>query len=237
MKGTIHAAIGASAPLGLVLTQHATLLQGAVMAGVSAGFALLPDLDHPRSCASRALGSVSHRVIHGLCRIVFHATARPEDERNFVYMRSVRRDPLHRTLTHTLVAAVTVGALAYASGWSQIASGAVAALGVFTLWPLYRRAIGMVILGAAVAAVGASLLLTPWFLALAAGGGYASHVLADGCTKAGVPAFWPLKVKGRRWWNLRLLGRVMSSGSVYESGPALGVSLAANAVLVFLNFR
>ena len=47
MKGTVHAAIGASAPVGLVVTQHVSILQGLTMAAVSVGFSLMPDLDHP----------------------------------------------------------------------------------------------------------------------------------------------------------------------------------------------
>ena len=54
MKGTVHAAIGASAPACLVVTQHVSILQGISMAAVSAGFSLMPDLDHPKACATQA---------------------------------------------------------------------------------------------------------------------------------------------------------------------------------------
>lgn len=236
MKGSIHAAIGASAPAGLVLTQHASFLQGATMAAISAGFALLPDLDHPGSCATKALGKPVHKLVHALSGAVLHATALRRDKASMTYLRSVRRDPVHRTLTHTLAASLAVWAAAYAAGWISIAAGGVAALGVLLLWPLYRRTLGLVVLGAAAVAVGAATLLTPWLLALAVGGGYASHVAADACTKSGVPAFWPLKIQGKRWWNVRLLGSLLTSGSSYESAPAVGVSMVANVVLLFLNF-
>lgn len=228
--------IGASTPVGLVVMQQASPVQGVAMAAISAGFALLPDLDHPRSCASRALGRITHSFVHGLCRTAFHATALAGDKKSLTYLRSIRRDPYHRTLTHTLVASFAIGAVAYAAGWGRVSTGAMAGLGVMLLWPLYRRTLGMVVLGAAATAVTASLLLTPWLLALAVGGGCASHVLADACTKQGVPAFWPIKIKGRRWWNVRLLGGLVASGSTHESGPAVGVSMAANALLLLLNF-
>ena len=236
MKGSIHAAIGASAPIALVVTQRASLLQGATMAAVSAGFALLPDLDHPGACATKALGGSAHKLVHSLCRKAFYATALKRDRSSMAHLVRIHRDPLHRTLTHTLLAALFVGGVAYGAGRFPVTAGVMASFGVFLLWPLYRRTIGMVMFAAAVAAMGAATLLTPWLLTLAAGGGYVSHIVADACTKAGVPALWPLRIQGKRWWNIRLLGGIIASGSSRESGPAVGVSMAANALLLFLNF-
>lgn len=236
MKGTVHAAIGASAPVGLVVTQHVTIIQGVVMGAVSAGFSLLPDLDHPSACASRALGKPVHRAVHGLCRTVMKATALDRDLGYIRYQEGKGRDPYHRTLTHTLLVAVGLGVLAYGLTWlSMLATGVMAAFGVFLLWPLHRKTIGLVAACAAGAAVGAVLFLDPWLMALAVAGGYASHIVADGCTAAGVPALWPMRIQGKRWWNIRLLGGMVSSGSLEERGPAIGVSMAFNASLVLLS--
>lgn len=235
MKGTVHAAIGASAPVGLVVTQHVTILQGFTMAAVSAGFALLPDLDHPSAYASKALGSPVHKAVHSLCKLVMNASATGRDRSYIRYQQANRRDPYHRTLTHTLVASVALGILAYGLAYTfPFGAGAVAAFGVLLLWPLYRKTIGMVALGAAASAVGAVMLLNPWLVGVAVTGGYLSHVVADGCTVAGVPALWPLKIKGKRWWNIRLLEGMVSSGSFEEKGPAVGVAMASNALLVLL---
>jgi len=236
VRGTVHAAIGASAPIGLVVTQNASILQGAVMGAISAGFSLMPDLDHPKACATQALGKPVHKVVHRLCKTVVDATSVGRD-RSYIRWKLInKRDPYHRTLTHTLLASVVMGILVYvASLLSPVAMGAVAAFGVFMLWPLYRKSLGLVALGAAVCAVGAVLYLNPWLIALAVTGGYVSHVVADGCTAGGVPAFWPLRIQGKRWWNIRLLGGIVASGSAAEKGPAIGVAMASNALLVLLS--
>lgn len=236
MRGTVHAAIGASAPVGLVVTQHATILQGAVMAAVSAGFSLMPDLDHPKAVASQALGKPVHAAIHGLCKFVVKRTALGRD-RSYIRYRQIRgQDPYHRTLTHTLLVALLMGVLAYGITYVSVVGGAaVAAFGVFMLWPLYRKTISLVAAGAAAVAVGSVFLLNPWLMGLAVAGGYASHIVADGCTAAGVPALWPLSIQGKRWWNIRLLGGMVASGSAEEKGPAIGVALASNALLVLLS--
>lgn len=232
----MHAAIGASAPVGLVLTQHASIIQGAAMAAVSAGYALLPDLDHPEACASKALGRPVHKLVHSLCKTVVRSSATGRDRSYLRWKQIKNRDPYHRTLTHTLLVSVALGVAAYALAFvSAVATGAVAAFGVFMLWPLYRKTIGLVVLGAAATAICSALYLDPWLIGLAVMGGYASHIVADGCTAAGVPALWPLKIQGKRWWNIRLLGGLVSSGSFEEKGPAVGVAMASNALLVLLN--
>lgn len=235
MRGTVHAAIGASAPVGLIVTQHVNILQGFTMAAVSAGFALLPDLDHPKATASKALGAPVHKVVHSLCKAVTNGTATRRDRSYIQYQQMKRRDPYHRTLTHTLLASVVTGALAYLlARISPMGAGAIAAFGVLMLWPLYRKTIGLVVLGAVAASMGAVMLLNPWLLGIAVTGGYVSHVVADGCTTAGVPALWPMKIRGKRWWNIRLLDGVVASGSFEEKGPAVGVAVASNALLVLL---
>ena len=235
MRGNVHAAIGASAPVALVVTGHVDPLQGAVMSAISAGFALLPDIDHPNACATKALGPVVHRLVHTLCKVAVKSTATGRDRSGIAWKEARKRDPYHRSLTHTLVVSAAMGAAAFLSVLAgAVPTGFVAAFGVFLLWPLWDKSVGLVVLGAAGAAVGSVLLLNPWLMALAVGGGYLSHVVADGCTAAGVPALWPLAVKGRRWWSLRLLGHTVRSGSPEERNPALGVALALNGLLLLL---
>jgi membrane-bound metal-dependent hydrolase YbcI (DUF457 family) len=235
VKGSVHAAIGATAPAALVVTQHISPMQGAVMAAISAGFSLLPDIDSPRATASTALGPVVHRFIHRLCKKAVDSTALGRD-RSYIRFKVIKgHDPYHRTLTHTLAVAVILGLSVYGLALLGILSTALVAMsGVLLLWPLYRKTIGLVILGSALTGVGAALYLDPWLLAVAATGGYVSHIVADGCTMAGVPALWPLKIKGKRWWRFEILGRLIASGSRQEKGPAVGVALASNALLLLL---
>lgn len=238
MKGSLHVAIGASAPIGLVVTQHATIFQGAAMAAVSAGYSLLPDVDNRKATANVALGGSVHKFVHSLCARVYQATGTRRD-RAFAVWAAKRGwdDPYHRTLTHTFAAAALLGVLVYTlSAMSAVATGFIAAFGVFLMWPLHRGAVGPVVGVAVAASLGSAVLLDPWLMTLAATGGYVSHIVADACTRHGVPAFWPVPIKGKRWWNIRLLDSLVTSGSAQEKGPAVGVSLTANVFLVFLQF-
>lgn len=236
MKGSVHAAIGASAPICLVVTQHVSIIQGFAMAAVSAGFSLMPDLDHPKACATQALGKPVHKAVHSLCKAAVEATSLGRD-RSYIRWKKIKgHDPYHRTLTHTLMAALAIGALTYGLAFiGPVAIGAIAAFGVLMLWPLYRKTISLAILGAAVVAAFSSLYLNPWLIGIAVATGYISHIVADGCTSAGVPAMWPLRIQGKRWWNIRLLNGEVASGSTEEKGPAVGVAVASNILLVLLN--
>lgn len=244
MKGTVHAAIGASTPAGLVLTGHVTPLQGLVMGAISAGFALLPDIDTPNALASKALGGFVHRVVHRLCKAILNATATGCDRSDLAWQKRQKHDPVHRTVTHTLASFALLAAAAYLIALVSLTGVAIlAAFGVFLLWPLFRgpgprkgRALRVAVLVglAAGAILAAPTLLTPWLLALAIGGGYLSHLAADACTSQGVPALWPMKINGKRWWKVRALGSMVASGSPRERGPALGVSITSNGLLLFL---
>lgn len=245
MKGSVHALIGASAPASLVLTQDVTIPQGVVMSVISAGFALLPDLDHPDACASKALGVRIHRIAHRACKATANATATRRDLRSFARSRLARWDPYHRTLSHTVVATLTVAVVTYGlASLSPWCTALVAALGGFLLWPLYRQrrrggprawaAGGFTLM---VVCTGATAtLLGPYLLTLAVAGGYLSHLIADACTKAGVPLLWPVTLHGKRWWRIRLLGGLVASGSRREKAPAAGVGLVVNLCLLFLYF-
>lgn len=241
MKGTVHAAIGVSAPAAVTLTGAVSIPQGLIMAAVSAGFALLPDVDSPNSLASQAMGPLAHRVTHRISRAALTSTSTGRDVSNANWRRMNRQDPVHRTLTHTLLVTLAVAGLTYTVGLVGL-GGMVTGLGVFLLWPVYRKkgkvsrgvAMGVCFAGAVGVSYAAGLCMTPWLLALAAGGGYLSHVAADGCTTSGVPALWPMKFGGKRWWNFRLLGGYVKSGQKEERGPALAVALATNGLLLFL---
>jgi membrane-bound metal-dependent hydrolase YbcI (DUF457 family) len=171
-----------------------------------------------------------------LCKWTVKRTSLGRD-RSYARWKTIRgHDPYHRTLTHTLVAALAMGVVAYVLALiGGVATGAVAAFGVFLLWPIYRKTIPLVVVGAAVVSVASVMYLDPWLMGLAVAVGYASHIVADGCTTAGVPALWPMRIQGKRWWNIRLLGPMVASGSLEEKGPAVGVAMASNALLVLLN--
>lgn len=47
--------------------------------------------------------------------------------------------------------------------------------------------------------------------------GWTIHIIGDMFTVAGVPVLFPIKIKGKRWWNLRMPIRIKAGGS-FEYG-------------------
>lgn len=237
MRGSVHAAIGASIPAGPVLGGSIGVAQGLAMAAISAGFALLPDLDHPDSIASKAFGKRAHKVVRDCCMRSQKLTSTKYDQKYIAWRARKGWDTAHRTLTHTTVVALVLMSLTYAiSSVSIVAMSVLAGAGTHALHSLHRTKTAIAVLGAILVSIGAATLLNPWLMALAVGGGYFSHIVADACTTQGVPVFWPLSIKGKRWWNVRLLGSRVRSGGKGEEGPALGVALASNGLLMLLMF-
>jgi membrane-bound metal-dependent hydrolase YbcI (DUF457 family) len=206
--GKSHAASGVAGWVSLCAAAAAlghqprvsTVLIGA---GVSAGFGLLPDIDHPGSTISRSLGPLTR----GIARLVSFVADWVQDR-----TCPCCKDPdtaAHRGLSHTAVGALAAGALVALCGWRLGQPAAL--LVVFLAVALAVR--GMVsprargTLGAALAgAVAAGLVygLGPeagwWWLGLPAGFGVLAHIAGDGATKSAVPLLWPLKISGCRWY-------------------------------------
>lgn len=44
--------------------------------------------------------------------------------------------------------------------------------------------------------------------------GYFLHILGDVCTVSGAPIFWPLKIRGKRWFNVRLPFSIHAGGDI-----------------------
>lgn len=114
MMGPAHSLSGAAAWLGVGALATAmghtmpwpVLVTGAL---ICAGAALAPDLDHKSATISRAFGPISRglcEIIDRLSAAVYKATRGKGDP---------RRNGGHRTLTHTWVWAVLVGAGASAA--------------------------------------------------------------------------------------------------------------------------
>ena len=109
MMGRTHALTGWCAGLAIApLVGAGTVEQTMLFAVTTAGFALLPDLDHPHARASKLLGPFS-RVLSWLLRkmsgALYQVTKGPRDE---------KRTGTHRHLSHTVLFAVGLGALASA---------------------------------------------------------------------------------------------------------------------------
>jgi membrane-bound metal-dependent hydrolase YbcI (DUF457 family) len=235
MMGRTHAAIGAATPLSLLLTGGATAQEVAVMAVVSAAFSLLPDLDHQDSIASRALGGWSHQVAQSASKLALRLASTTRDVRTRRHRAMRGISPTHRTFTHTLLASFLLTSFVLlGAASSQIFVGVLSGAGVLLLRPVLRLPWLLTGVLSVTLGVGAYLWFPPVLLVLAAGGGYVGSILADGCTKQGVPLFWPMKINDKRWWDIVLLRRPVVVGGGREASVAVGVAVVMNGILAVL---
>lgn len=192
MLGHSHAWSGLATGTAAGIVMHAHPEVTATLAGLTACFALVPDLDSVGSCAGRSLGFASSAVAH--------------------VVRKVSGG--HRHGSHTLLGVAVFTGLAAAAchyrhdpagRWPlafmlalALAAGA-SALHVHRV-KLGRRRIGehateaaAIVLAGLMAWRGYGLPLVPLSCAL----GQLTHVAGDACTDEGVPALWPL-VRGHQ---------------------------------------
>jgi membrane-bound metal-dependent hydrolase YbcI (DUF457 family) len=175
---------------------------------VAAGAALAPDVDHPGSTVARSLGPVTRvaaRVVSWVSDAVRDGTCG---------CCATDGTHGHRTLTHTAVFALAAGAGICAAGWrwglpaAAVVVGVAAGLAVLGLLPRARRGdrAGRWLVGA-LTGVAAWWTLTAlgdpgvgwWWVGVPAGVGVLAHVAGDCATRAGCPAWWPLRIRGCRW--------------------------------------
>ena len=230
MNGRTHAGIGAASIAGAALS-GVSPVDCAVMALISAGFALGPDIDHPGSTITRSMPKAVHRTFHRLAHTARVTTATGGDRSHFAWKASQGHDPEHRTLTHTILAGAVV--TAGASGVAVLPVGGLI-LTVMAVWWCHKLTKGLwsfLMAGIVIAAISPpEAHLVAW----AAGVGWLSHIIADGCTKSGVPMMWPAKIKGRRWYRFRILGSVLPSGHRLDWIAGLGVAALMNSPLLLM---
>ncbi|WP_433283926.1 metal-dependent hydrolase [Pseudonocardia sp. CA-142604] len=250
MLGVSHATSGAA--LGLAVAGFAPRWVGVepsagtvlTFAAVCAGAALLPDLDHPSSMATRRFSVASWLA----CYLV-----RPLS--GFVYdLTKGRRDTgkgTHRGLTHTVVAAVLIGlAVNFASGrWgTPVLVGTLfvcLALAIKGLDALVPGPPSLVIAGFLTYAVeefvpGGTAGTAGW-LGSAVALGMVIHSVGDAVTESGAPLLWPIRIRKRSWYpvgtprplRFRTGGRV----ETWVVAPALTVATFVLAGLVVPGVR
>ncbi|MBO0656185.1 metal-dependent hydrolase [Streptomyces triculaminicus] len=225
MMGPAHSLSGAAAWLGV----------GAAAAGVGhpmpwpvlvigalicAGAALAPDLDHKSATISRSFGPLS-RILCGIIDQLSHAVYKATRAKG-----DPRRNGGHRTLTHTALWAVLIGAGASALA---VAGGRWAVLGILfvhmvlavegLLWRAARTSSDVLVwlLGATSAWILAGILDRPgngstWlftgtgqeylWLGLPIVLGALVHDIGDALTVSGCPILWPLPIARKRWYPL-----------------------------------
>jgi membrane-bound metal-dependent hydrolase YbcI (DUF457 family) len=182
-------------------------------AAATAGYALVPDLDHPGASASRLLGPVTELVsaaVRTFSSLLYRVTKGPRDEDG---------TGTHRHATHTLAAAILLGFLAASLGdrgkWAVLA---IAMTGLLLAADVLGDWIILVALGAAAwsvtgtalpgtsaaDAVQAGLTEIGGWIGMAVALGMFVHCLGDSLTRSGCPWLWPLPIRGETWYELRL---------------------------------
>lgn len=207
MMGRTHALTGWCAGLALTPTVGMTTAhQAVVFAATTAGFALLPDLDHPGARASRLLGPLTGGLswlLRKASGALYAVTKGPRDE---------RCAGSHRHLSHTVLFALALGALA---GFGTEAGGAYAVVAVVVIGLLLaENALGdwllPITLGAVVwwaydAGSGAMAQLdaVSGWIGIAVAAGCVTHCLGDALTESGCPFLFPVPIAGETWYEIR----------------------------------
>lgn len=231
MMGRSHALSGGLAGLLLAPALGLDAFSDSVPFAVTcAGYALLPDLDHPSSTVTRSLGPVTRALSAGLrrCSAALYArTKGPRDE---------ACDGTHRHMSHTVLFAVLVGGLVAAGCWlvPWLALPAYALAGLLAHDRLsgrgvprfprrgrierriarwLRRAVtrsstwmALVVLagfGATVLLVARDPGVLSWRMGVAVAVGCVVHALGDALTEAGCPFLFPLYIRGETWFEIR----------------------------------
>ncbi|WP_420879221.1 metal-dependent hydrolase [Rhodococcus sp. (in: high G+C Gram-positive bacteria)] len=239
VMGPTHAMSGAAAGLAMAAVLPPTWggptsVSGAfVFAGVTAGAALLPDLDSPQATIARSFGPASQALAHVVERgsaAIHSATSTRRDD---------HRENGHRTATHTLAFAFLAGA-----GVAALVSafGKPAVLGVLFLM------LGLALRGLfpkwvkkndwlMVTGIAAGLSVLAWVASASVSGpalgaavtvGVIAHLVGDAGTKMGVPLLAPIvSINGKRWWDVA----PPSMLRIKASGPADKILLGAFTVL------
>ncbi|QWF80048.1 hypothetical protein HUW46_03463 [Amycolatopsis sp. CA-230715] len=237
MMGRTHALTGWCAGLALAPAVGAnTVHQAVAFAATTAGFALLPDLDHPGARASKLLGPVTGAISWLLRKVsgfLYQLTKGPRDE---------KRTGTHRHLSHTVLFAAGLGALTTAAtkagGWYVVAGivlfGVLLAEDALGDWllPVAGGAVIWWVYSAGGQGAGQLEELSGW-LGVAVGVGCFVHCLGDALTESGCPFLFPVPIAGETWYEIRPPKLVrFSTGKKVENLLIFPVFVVA-AVLLF----
>ncbi|MDT7726288.1 MAG: hypothetical protein QOI21_2864 [Actinomycetota bacterium] len=207
MMGRTHALTGWCAGLALAPALGAgTIHQAVVFGATTAGFALLPDLDHPGATASRLLGPFTGLISWILRRVsaaLYVLTKGPRDE---------KVTGTHRHMSHTVLFAAGLGA-ATAAGTAAWGPWAVAGVVLFGLllaegvlgdWLLPVSGVAVVWWVYTAGDELGQLDQVSGYLGYAVAVGCVVHCLGDALTKAGCPFLFPIPIAGETWYEIRL---------------------------------
>lgn len=234
MLGRSHALSGAVGWIGgcalFAQAGHQPSWTTVVVGGlVSAGFALLPDLDHPGSTVARTLGPVTKALAWV---VAFSAAAARKSSCGHCAGDQDRGG--HRAATHTTLGALVAGLTVSACAWKFGPNVALGIIG-FAVWLAvhtalsaktraligdmilpgefrrrgrlaYRLTAGTGALIVAAAAVGLAGTqagaIDWWWIGIPVAWGCLAHSLGDSMTISGSPLLWPIEIRGCRWQSV-----------------------------------
>jgi membrane-bound metal-dependent hydrolase YbcI (DUF457 family) len=183
MEGHSHALSGACTGLAAGILLHLPASSDAILAGFTAGFATMPDMDKTGSCAARSLGPLSELLawtigkLSGGHRHLTHAALGVAVFTAFAWTACLFRSDLGGKIGLMLFLSL---ALAAALSALHVAKGVLGDL------------LGIAA-AAAVTFYGLGLALVPLACAL----GWATHITGDLCTDSGVRILYPFS--GRKF--------------------------------------
>lgn len=258
MEVTGHAATGAAggAMLGLVPGLITTNLNLGIAIVGCAGFALLPDIDHPKATAAQTFGWPSKAIAHVVetfCGWIYVSTRTGRDQ---------LRHGGHRTLTHTLLFSLGMGALTLWAATNKLALLLILFVGLcwgirgffpktlkkakFKLMPRTLRkwfpkssAKLFLYIVASILPLFmlADRLPTPsaWFMAMVVGWGSLIHCLGDCLTDSGAPLLYPLPIGKQLWYRFKAPAR-FNTGSELGKHVERLIKLLCLGIILFILF-
>lgn len=202
------------------------------------GFCLFPDFDNTKSTVisnTGIIGILLSHVLRGISDFIFNLTKTKYDSDEGFN---------HRWFWHTLISAVLVGSFVFATTIISVKvkipylnkTYKIGTL-ISVLWlmlcikltfaglfgkivknkgNIFSLIITILSFGFSYyVLVNTNLNKTPtWWIGVFAGIGYALHLIEDTLTAEGAPLFFPLKIKGKRWYKIRIIG--IQSGGTFE---------------------
>ena len=202
------------------------------------GFCLFPDFDNTKSTVisnTGIIGILLSHILRGISDFIFNLTKTKYDSDEGFN---------HRWFWHTLISAVLVGSFVFATTIISVKvkipylnkTYKIGTL-ISVLWlmlcikltfaglfgkivknkgNIFSLIITILSFGFSYyVLVNTNLNKTPtWWIGVFAGIGYALHLIEDTLTAEGAPLFFPIKIKGKRWFKIRIIG--IQSGGIFE---------------------
>lgn len=254
VMGPTHATSGAVAWLAgagavtTVLGYHQSPAELAVYTAVCAGSALLPDLD-VSGRVFRNRGGATAAQVFGVVSL-FLAECVEKLSLGIYRLTRTKRDPRrrngHRTFTHTIAFAVLLG-VAVSLLAARFGHPVVLAVLFFTLglairgvmadWVRSKGWLLTTIISAAVTVIAFAGLPADGYplLGAAVGLGCLAHLVGDIITHQGCPLLWPIRIRGRAWYQVTTPTRIsVRAGGGFEKAVLLpGLTVVACAAAIW----